>query len=856
WGRSKASAVTLAGGGFFCLFLLIWFGPVADLPVANWLNGNWFRQQTGWPVEVWRTGVVVFTTGWISQSLRWFNLEQQRRLDQLVAEKTGYLDSILRFALDLALLAIALDGRVTFLNQAAERVYGPVVEPDQVPTIPVHIAPERWRAVLSQMQQQGESHYEEIRHLPDQDCVISSRITPIVNRQGEPLGYLHAARDITRQRREEQELREHRYRLDKLVREQTQDLLRAYQLLEERRQALHQYACIVSVSNDHLALLDTRYVYRAVNEAYLAAHGRQRDAIEGHSVAELLGEEVFAGVRDRLDRCLAGTTIHYQSWFHFSTLGQRYMDVWYHPYRDPGGQVTGLVVTSRDVTDWQLARQALQVSESRYRHLFESMESGVLLFQTPDDGENFVCQDSNRAAERLLGLSRALLSTRSVTELWPAATDHDLPEAVAATFRDGTARTCPIRPCQVDSDWLWLERFVYRLPSGEVVVILTERTAQHLAEQRLEEMARFPNENPNPVLRIRQDGAVIFANTVGRELLRVWDSGPGQFLNPPELAPILKALQEGAQGRCEALLGEHLFSLDIVPFPTLGYANLYGLEVTKQAHLLKLLQDRQQQIEQLNRGLEAEIRKEVAASRRKDALLLHQSRHAAMGEMIGHIAHQWRQPLTVLNLMLVNMADMAEQEVWQQDEWLTNLKRGQDLLHQMSGTIDLFRNFLRPGRSRQHFDLRRAVQEAVALVEAGMTQQQLTIEVHLENQTMVTEGQSNEFAQVVLILLGNARDAILTHRLHGDGRIQVEAQREPSEVVLRVRDNGGGIPDKIADQIFEPYFTTKTEGFGTGIGLYIAKTIIEQQMKGHLSARNTVEGAEFEVRIPAMTGAP
>jgi PAS domain S-box-containing protein len=846
--------ITLAGWGFLGLFLLIWFGPRAELLMANQINSAWFLQQTNTPVELWRTAVVLFTTVCLSHSLRWFNLAQQQRLDQLVEEKSSYLESILHTSLDLAMVAIDRNGHSTLLNQTATELYGERCNVASPPATPPHISPERWRQALSHLQHEGEYTFEEIHHLPAADHVISSRITPIYNRQGHALGYLHAARDITRQRQEELELREHRYRLDKLVREQTGDLLRAYQMLEERRQSLHQYARIAALSHDHLALLDRDYRFLAVNDAYLTAYGSERDQVEGQHMADWLGESVFAAIQHKLERCIAGHTVHYQSWFLFPVLGRRYMDIWYHPYQDPHGQVTGLVVAARDVTDWHISQKALQASESRYRHLFEAMESAVLLFNSADGGQSFLCQDINSNTAKILNMTREQIIHQMVQELWPGSHGQEILALLRSTFWDGQPRGQSVRPYHNGQARLWLERYIYRLPSGEVVLIIADRTAQQQAEQRLQEMARFPNENPNPVLRIRQDGEVLFANLTGQRLLATWQSAVGQKLLANEMQPISDALLSRRQELWQVPLENRSFLLNIVPFPELGYVNLYGQDMTEHAHLLRLLQQRQGQIEELNCTLQEEIRKEVVASRRKDALLLHQSRHAAMGEMIGHIAHQWRQPLTVLNLMLVNMTDMAEDKQWHQETWLDNLQRGQELLHRMSATIDSFRNFLKPGRVKQPFDLRMAVSEAVALVQAGLTQQRLHIDLHLAAEPMVAFGQLNEFSQVVLILLNNARDAILSHRTGQDGQISIQVLQEEQKVLMRVQDNGGGIADNLLERIFEPYFTTKTEGFGTGIGLYIAKGIIEQQMGGTLTVHNWLEGAQFEVRVPVAGG--
>ncbi|MBF0415372.1 MAG: PAS domain S-box protein [Magnetococcales bacterium] len=136
--------------------------------------------------------------------------------------------------------------------------------------------------------------------------------------------------------------------------------------LTERRKAektLRQYAGIVAASRDHMAYLDSHYVYRAVNETYLECHCKKYDEIVGHTVAELFGEEIFAEIKGNLDRCLAGEVINYQSWFDFPGIGKRWMDVSYFPHRETDGCIAGLVVASRDSTDRKQMEDALRQSE-------------------------------------------------------------------------------------------------------------------------------------------------------------------------------------------------------------------------------------------------------------------------------------------------------------------------------------------------------------------------------------------------------------------------------------------------------------------------------------------------------------
>jgi len=255
----------------------------------------------------------------------------------------------------------------------------------------------------------------------------------------------------------------------------------------------------------------------------------------------------------------------------------------------------------------------------------------------------------------------------------------------------------------------------------------------------------------------------------------------------------------------------------------------------------------QDKLKLLNETLERRVQDETAKNREKDHLLIQQSRLAAMGEMIGNIAHQWRQPLNTIGLLFANIKDAHDFGDLSGDYLDECTRNGMRLTQQMSGTIDDFRNFFRPNREKVRFGLNKAIREALAIVEAGFGNDHVRLDWQ-EGEDISAFGFPSEYSQVLLNLLANARDAIMARQV-ADGRVTVRTRRAGESVVLTVGDNGGGIPVDILPKIFDPYFTTKEKG--TGIGLYMSKMIIENNMNGRIEARNIEGGAEFAVIMPS-----
>jgi signal transduction histidine kinase len=250
---------------------------------------------------------------------------------------------------------------------------------------------------------------------------------------------------------------------------------------------------------------------------------------------------------------------------------------------------------------------------------------------------------------------------------------------------------------------------------------------------------------------------------------------------------------------------------------------------------------------QLNETLEERIKKAVDEIHEKNKILIIQGRQAVMGELLSHIAHQWRQPLNILGLLAQELSMTYKMGAFTKEFFEANVKRTMEIIQHMSQTIEDFRNFFQPDREKIDFKVLQVVTNALCLLEESFKAQGIRTEVEQEGDPVIN-GYPNEYSQVLLNILINARDAFLARKVDSPS-IVIRVFCENGRTVVTVTDNAGGIPMKIIDRIFEPYFTTKGPAQGTGIGLFMSKTIIERNMNGVLSARNVGSGAQFRIEV-------
>ncbi|WP_417333738.1 PAS domain-containing sensor histidine kinase [Halarcobacter sp.] len=254
-----------------------------------------------------------------------------------------------------------------------------------------------------------------------------------------------------------------------------------------------------------------------------------------------------------------------------------------------------------------------------------------------------------------------------------------------------------------------------------------------------------------------------------------------------------------------------------------------------------------------NKTLEKEISKVKKDLLDYESIMKRQSKMAAMGEMLENIAHQWRQPLSAVSVLSTGMILQNEQDLLNKDLLDAGLNDINEQVQYLSKTIDDFRNFFKPNKQKNRFNLKSVIKTSIKLSKARYTKKHIEFITSIEDMELFTY--ENELLQVLLNIITNAKDELI--KKEGKKFIIIDTCSDEDYLYIKIKDNAGGIDKFILDRIFEPYFTTKHNSQGTGIGLYMSKNIVKH-MNGKISVKNeNIEynssvylGACFEIKLP------
>jgi len=271
------------------------------------------------------------------------------------------------------------------------------------------------------------------------------------------------------------------------------------------------------------------------------------------------------------------------------------------------------------------------------------------------------------------------------------------------------------------------------------------------------------------------------------------------------------------------------------------------LSITIKIYTRKM-NDLEEALLSLNKSLHLKVHDGIEEIRQKDEMILQQSRLAQMGEMIAMIAHQWRQPLSSISAISTNLQlSIALDEEITKEQLRHEMQTIDQRIALLSNTIDDFRNFYNTNNEKKPFDLSKTISQAIEVLSPAINNAHVDIHFEHDLKTAIVSMES-ELIQVLMNIIKNAID-ILKEK-PGEKTIHIHAYQDEKHTYILIEDNAGGIDEAIITKIFEPYFSTKREKHGMGLGLYMSQVIVNEHCHGELSVKNSKEGARFTIKLP------
>ncbi len=290
-------------------------------------------------------------------------------------------------------------------------------------------------------------------------------------------------------------------------------------------------------------------------------------------------------------------------------------------------------------------------------------------------------------------------------------------------------------------------------------------------------------------------------------------------------------------------------------FPIYKKGDLVGYkgvskDITKRIQYQKNIDDTYYHLKKINKHLRGKIELEVQKNKEKDAQLFAQSKQAAMGDMIGNIAHQWRQPLSIISATASAIKINHEIQMLNTEDIPKQMNTILEQTQYLSKTIETFMNYIKEKKEYKRVHLQKTLLSSLQIVQTSLEHNNIKIIHNLKKSSPIKLNTiSSELQEVMINLINNAKDAIKINQ-QKDGLILINVKEENDYALITIQDNGGGIKEDILSRIFDPYFTTKHQYQGTGLGLNMSYKIITQHLQGEILATNTPIGALFSIKLP------
>ncbi|KWT84140.1 PAS domain-containing sensor histidine kinase [Candidatus Magnetominusculus xianensis] len=566
----------------------------------------------------------------------------------------------------------------------------------------------------------------------------------------------------------------------------------------------------------------------------------------------------------------------------------RYSEVTANPIRDADGNIVSCLEIVKNVTADYEAAEAVRASEEKYRNLLNGAGDAIVIV-----GLDGCIIDANKKAEELLARAKDEIAGMFYELLMSDKEIERTRNAFENTIMSGSGLLLNVQIKSADDAFIPVDI------NASVVEYGGRKVIQAIARdirKRLELEKHIATEHAfrkaiedcavAGIAAVNLEGRLIYANPSFCKMVGYSEDEllgslpPFKHWAPEDAANINSTLKAVLSGQMLPegtdviykrknnerinvnIRNSRLFNAEGEITGVLGSM----VDITSRKAMENELKEKTEILTELNYNLMELVNTKVYEIRCKDQLLLQQSKMAAMGEMISAIAHQWRQPLNSLGLIVQDIKDAYEYGELDAAYIDSTVKNSLKQLDFMSSTIDVFRSFFKPSQEKETFDIIEVSSEVFSMISSQLKTNSIAyrISCHIHNRTFLDFSEvvpceatvittyKSQLAHVLLNLINNAKDAIVQRREHGflleEGMISVDCYKEGGILRVEVSDNGGGIPQEIIEKIFDQYFTTKSEK-GTGIGLYMSKVIVEESLGGKIYASTKDSGSVFTIEL-------
>jgi len=588
--------------------------------------------------------------------------------------------------------------------------------------------------------------------------------------------------------------------------------------------------------NNLIFVKDNHFKYLECNSAFENFLGLPRGEIIGRSDYDLFDKEIADFFRAKDEEMLRSQKMKYNyEWVTYPNGSKKYLLTVKAPLRDDNGTILGLVGNSVDMSEHKKLEDELKASQKQFEQFMEFMPANIIIKENDvivyanSKTNDFFKQDTivGKTVEELFSDTKSQELINFEEEAYKKGFNEEVIEVLSSKgnihvyrnmafiISNEVERKLGIVSIDITTEYnanKEIARVLSAFERSDISVVITDITGAisyvnpswcKATGYSKEELI---GENP----RIVKSGAVSSESyeKMWHELTngRIWTS----------------ELKNRAKDGTEFWEDSTIMPSFDVKGTVDGYI-AFKLDITDKINLRQELKN-------------------------KEELMIAQSRHAAMGEMISMIAHQWRQPISVIAMEANNILADIELDTLDSEELHETSKDIISQTQELSKTIDDFREFFKPNKDIENILIIDVINDALNVIGKSLENNNIELVVKVDNKVSI-ETFSRELMQVLINIIKNAKETFMEQELVSKN-IFITLESLEKDIILTICDNAGGIEIDIINEIFEPYFTTKSERNGTGLGLYMSKTIVEKHLKGILTAENSESGACFEIVLP------